>query len=142
MTQTIDDLLATFIAAGKPKQDRGNESESRTVVDGAWSIHGEPWTGNEVVLRELGRFRCKRMWRAQVTLADNDGSFLGQIHALFDPEDRKLHAFEVTQGDGELVLTLYFWPGLESAKELSVQAIRLFDQALENGDFLEGDEEV
>ena len=80
------------------------------------------------------------MWRAQVTLADNDGSFLGQIHALFDPEDRKLHACEVTQGDGELLLTLYFWPGLKQAKELAVQAIRLFDKALKSGKFLESSE--
>ena len=89
--------------------------------------------------RKVDKGEPDECWLCSYTPSKRYGQLTidGQIHALFDPEDRKLHAFEVTQGDGELVLTLYFWPGLERAKELAVQAIRLFDQALENGDFLD-----
>ena len=55
---------------------------------------------------------------------------------MFDPSSRRTKAMEVTEPDtGGLLLTLTFWPGMETAREIYDSTMANWKQVLEDGWF-------
>ena len=60
----------------------------------------------------------------------------GQLHLMFDPDTRRIQAMEVTEIEsGGNLLTLLFWPGMTTARELYRTAIDSWEKAMEDGWF-------
>ena len=136
--ESIDDVLEQVIRSGGSKVD-WKEGETRTLVEGDWSISDHA-DGGQLFSGHLHPTTITRM--QQLTLVVEVDPPHGQhktqseLCVLFDPLTRRIEAMEVWDIDfGQTLLTLFFWPGLESARKLVIATINQWQQAIDNGWF-------
>ncbi len=127
--ENIDNVLEQLVLSGGSKIDWGGEgSEGRAVPVGAWSIVEDTDCSH---LKHLHETITKRLCLLDLTVTDD-----ACLRAMFDPETRRIEAFDVYEVDtGGILLTLMFWPGLESAKKLAASTFDQWHKAVDEGWF-------
>ena len=132
MAETIDFVLQKLVATGAPKDD-AKPGETCHHGVGSWSIHkphGQFLCANEVVFSHLHKQVAKRLEHLHLVREH------GSISVVFDPVTRRIEAVEIFEHDcGGILLTLYYWPGLEQAEKLCASTIHQWHQAIANGWF-------
>ena len=125
--ETIDNVLEQLVLTGGSKID-WQPGESRRLVSGDWSINSDIDCSN---LDHLPVATRERLHRLSIHHDENC-----QLVLLFDPITRRIEAMEVIDLDtGCSLLTLTFWPGLESARKLTIATINQWQRAIDNGWF-------
>ena len=125
---SIDTVLEALVKAGGKKIDR-KPGESRCCPDGSWSIKTDP-----PCCEHYEHLTTPEKQRLQMLSIRADDK--GQLHLMFDPDTRRIQAMEVTEIEsGGNLLTLLFWPGMTTARELYRTAIDSWEKAMEDGWF-------
>ena len=132
MIETIDNVLEALVLAGGEKIDWSqpdpNGSIGRSCPIGSWSITEDTDCS---VFEHLDETITKRLCRLDLNINDD-----AHLQAIYDPDTRRIEALEVYEVDtGGVLLTLWFWPGLESARKLTIATINQWNKAIENGWF-------
>ena len=130
--ENIDNVMQALISAGGEKIDWNqpdpNGSIGRSCPIGSWSIVEGTDSSHLDYLHET---ITKRLSRLDLNVSDD-----AHLQAIFDPETRRIEALEVYELDtGGVLLTLWFWPGLEVARKLTIASRRQWDKALADGWF-------
>ena len=129
--ETIDNVIHSLMSAGGEKID-WVKGESRSCPDGSWSI------SEGTNCRHLGHLDntiTKRLSRLDITVNREIN-----LQVIFDPESRRNEALEIYEStSARTLLTLMFWPGLESARKLAIASIDQWHRAIEDG-WYEGSE--
>ena len=127
--ENIDNVLEQLVLSGGSKIDWcGEGSEGRAVPVGAWSIVDDTDCSH---LEHLHETITKRLCRLDLNVNDD-----AQLQAIFDPVTRRIQALEIYESDfGGTLLTLMFWPGLESAKKLAASTFDQWRKAVDEGWF-------
>ena len=135
--ESIDNVLEQVIRSGGSKVD-WKDGESRAVGDGQWSIHvrqdHQLFDGHlhPSVITRMQQLNLIVQWPAPPTEPDPQAELL----VIFDPVTRRIEAMEVWDMDTcTVLLTLLFWPGLESARKLVISTMTQWQQAIDNGWF-------
>ena len=125
--ENIDNVLLQLVLAGCTKID-WEPGKTRSCPDGSWSISTDPDCS---YLKDLEEIVTKRMQVLSIDVNVNVG-----LQVFFDPVSRRVEAFEVYETEfGGMLLTMMFWPGLASARELCNSTLNQWQQAIENGWF-------
>jgi hypothetical protein len=132
MTENIDNLLEQLVLAGGEKidwsQPAPDGSIGRSCPIGSWSIAEDTDCS---VFEHLEETITKRLCRLDICVTDD-----AHLQAIFDPETRRIEALEIYEIDtGGVLLTLWFWPGLEVARKLTIATRKQWDKAIEDGWF-------
>jgi hypothetical protein len=130
--ENIDNLLEQLVLAGGEKIDWSQPdpdgSMGRSCPIGSWSIAEDTDCS---VFEHLDDTITKRLCRLDLTVNDD-----AHLQAIYDPETRRIEALEVYEcATGGVLLTLWFWPGLESARNLSIATLSQWCKAIEDGWF-------
>ena len=111
--ESIDSVMEQLVLTGGSKID-WQEGESRAVKDGQWSIHDH--ADHKLFDGYLYPVVITRMQCLNITVGDQ-----AELLVMFDPITRRIEAMEVWDTDTcGILLTLMFWPGLESARKLVI----------------------
>ena len=125
--ENIDNVLQQLVLSGGAKLD-WKEGESRSCIDGNWSIAEDTDCS---VFEHLEETITKRLCRLDICVTDD-----AHLQAIFDPETRRIEALEIYEIDtGGVLLTLWFWPGLEVARKLTIATRKQWGKAIEDGWF-------
>ena len=132
MIESIDNLLEQLVLAGGEKIDWDETSitgqQGRFCPVGSWSIAEDTDCS---VFEHLDDTITKRLCRLDLNVNDD-----AHLQAIYDPETRRIEALEVYECDtGSCLLTLTFWPGLASARKLTLATFNQWNKAIENGWF-------
>ena len=126
--ESIDSVMEQLVLTGGSKID-WQEGESRALKDGQWSIHDH--ADHQLFDGHLYPAVITRMQCLNITVGDQ-----AELLVLFDPVTRRIEAMEVWDTDTcGILLTLVFWPGLESARKLVIATMSQWQQAIDNGWF-------
>ena len=95
---------------------------------GSWSIiEGTDFGGFE----HLSETITKRLCRLDICVTDD-----AHLQAIFDPETRRIEALEIYECiSGGVLLTLWFWPGLELARQMTTAVNSQWCKAIADGWF-------
>lgn len=132
MIENIDNLLEQLVLAGGEKIDWSqpdpNGQQGRSCPIGSWSIVEDTDCS---VFEHLEETITKRLSRLDLNV---DGE--GHLQAIYDPETRRIEALEVYECEtGGVLLTLWFWPGLDAACRLTIATVSQWCKAIEDGWF-------
>ena len=134
--ESIDNVLEQVIRSGGSKID-WKDGESRAVKDGQWSIHDH--ADHKLFDGHLHPTTITRMQSLSVMFdvpIPTEPLLQAELLVLFDPVTRRIEAMEVWDTDTcGILLTLMFWPGLESARKLVIATVNQWQQAIDNGWF-------
>jgi len=126
--ESIDNVLEALVLSGGSKID-WQEGESRSVDDGQWSIGNCP--DHETFDGHLYPAVVDRMQGLTIAVGDQ-----AELLVMFDPVTRRIEGMKVWDMDScGTLLTLMFWPGLESARKLVIETMNQWQQAIDNGWF-------
>ena len=132
--ENIDNVLEQLVLAGGSKID-WQEGESRAVKDGQWSI--DDHADHKLFDGHLYPAVITRMQCLNVSIdveSPADPFLQAQLLVMFDPVTRRIEAMEVWDPDScGILLTLMFWPGLESARKLLIATMNQWQQAIADG---------
>ena len=136
--ESIDSVLEQLVLTGGSKID-WKEGESRALVESDWSISDHA-DGGQLFNGHLHPTTITRMQQLTLLLEVDDPHDNMQTEAelcvLFDPLTRRIEAMEVWDITyATTVLTLFFWPGLESARKLVIATMAHWQQAIADGWF-------
>ena len=129
----IDNVLEQLVLAGGEKIDWGQPGPngsipSRSYPVGSWSIVEDTDCS---AFDHLDDTITKRLCRLTLTVNDD-----ADLQAIYDPDTRRIEALAVYEcATGGVLLTLWFWPGLESARNLSIATLSQWCKAIEDGWF-------
>ena len=128
--ENIDNLLEQLVLAGGEKVDWNQPDPDgligRSCPINSWCIVHDT---DCCVFENLDETITKRMSRLDLNI-DGDA----HLQAIYDPETRRIEALEVYEcTTGGVLLTLWFWPGLASARKLAIATINQWTKAIENG---------
>ena len=135
--ETIDHVLEQAVLNGWAKID-WKEGESRTLSDGDWSLGDlDNYRMFEGHLHPTTITRMQQLTMAvEVDTPPNQYGPQSELIALFDPVTRRIEAMEVWSiDDCSTLLTLMFWPGLESARKLVIATTHQWRRAIADGWF-------
>ena len=129
MIENIDNVLQALISAGGEKIDYDpNGGNARSCLTNYWSIAEDTDCS---VFEHLPETITKRLCRLDICVTDN-----AHLQAIYDPETRRIEALEIYELDsGGVMLTLWFWPGLEVARKLTIATRKQWDKAIADGWF-------
>ena len=133
MIENIDNLLEQLVLAGGEKidwnqPDQNGSAQSRSCSIGSWSIHHDTDCS---VFEHLDDTITKRLCRLDLNINDD-----AHLQAIYDPETRRIEALEIYECElASNLLTLTFWPGLESARKLTIATVSQWCKAIEDGWF-------
>ena len=130
--ETIDNVLEALVLAGGEKIDWSQPApdgqSGRLCPIGSWSITEDTDCS---VFEHLDDTITKRLCRLDLNVTD-----YAHLQAIYDPETRRIEALEIYECElASNLLTLTFWPGLESARQLTIATINQWTKAIENGWF-------
>lgn len=134
--ESIDAVMEQLVLTGGSKID-WKDGESRAVGDGQWSIHDH--ADHQLFDGHLHPTTITRMQCLSVMLdvpAPADPLTQAELLVMFDPGTRRIEAMEIWDPDTcGILLTLMFWPGLESARKQVIATVYQWQQAIDNGWF-------
>lgn len=124
--------MQSLISAGGEKIDWNQPDQDgrqgRVCLINSWSIKEDTDCS---VFEHLHETITKRLCRLDINVNDD-----AHLQAIFDPETRRIEALEIYEIDtGGVLLTLWFWPGLEVARKLTIATRKQWDKAIEDGWF-------
>lgn len=130
MIENIDNVLDQLVLAGGLKID-WVEGEERKCPNGSW------WVDDPVdhqlfddQLQPTAMIQMQHLAMVVEVTQTSDA----HLHLLFDPETRRIEATEVSDpATGGTLLTLLFWPGLDSARKLAIATLNHWRQAIDDG---------
>ena len=135
--ESIDSVMEQLVLTGGSKID-WQEGESRSVDDGQWSIHDHAdhkLFDGHLYPAMITRMQCLNV-SIDVETPPNPLGPQAELLVMFDPVTRRIEAMEVWDTDTcGILLTLMFWPGLESARKLVIATMTQWKQAIDNGWF-------
>ena len=132
MTENIDNVLEQLVLAGGEKIDWSQPDpdgqQGRFCPIGSWSIKEDTDCS---VFEHLDDTITKRLCRLDLNVSGD-----AHLQAIYDPETRRIEALEVYEcTTGGVLLTLWFWPGLDAACRLAIGTLEEWRKAIENGWF-------
>ena len=135
--ESIDNVLEQLVLSGSPKLD-AQAGETNVFTDGRWQIgdHKDHGLFEEHIGSTIAARMQELLIEIKVDDPHDDLQTLTQLLVHFDPVTRRIEAMEVWDITYETtVLTLMFWPGLESARKLVISAMAHWQQVIADGWF-------
>ena len=131
--ESIDNVLEQLVLSGAVKVDMDQPDPSgkpgRCCPNGSWHAYSDA-SGCD----HYEHLTAVEKQRLQMLSINPDGH--GQIHLMFDPSTRRIQATEISELEsGYPLLTLFFWPGLETAHSVYRQTIARWQKAIADGWF-------